>query len=248
MNKGTHHLLLTWLILTGLIVFSLFIAAHENILILLFNGDKSRISWVISLFYMLITIHCAKRVYMISNQINISLFIKNIILEQHHLDIKLIDGKVAINNETILPDCLLTDYIHDLVYKITHETNNGNRQNINNNTELIDVYESRLKQPHDIGWFMTDLMIKLGLLGTIIGFVLMLGSVSNVTDFDVSTMQSILKNMSSGMGTALYTTFAGLICSILAGIQYHLLDQGADEVIDAAKHLTNIYVLPKLRQ
>ena len=91
-------------------------------------------------------------------------------------------------------------------------------------------------------------MIKLGLLGTIIGFVLMLGSVSNVTDFDVSTMQSILKNMSSGMGTALYTTFAGLICSILAGIQYHLLDQGADEVIDAAKHLTNIYVLPKLRQ
>jgi len=185
---------------------------------------------------------------MISNQINVSLFIKNIILEQHHLDIKLIDGKVAINNETILPDCLLTDYIHDLVYKITHETNNGNRQNINNNTELIDVYESRLKQPHDIGWFMTDLMIKLGLLGTIIGFVLMLGSVSNVTDFDVSTMQSILKNMSSGMGTALYTTFAGLICSILAGIQYHLLDQGADQVIDAAKHLTNIYVLPKLRQ
>ena len=75
-----------------------------------------------------------------------------------------------------------------------------------NHKELIEVFEAKLKNPHNLGWFFTDIMIKLGLLGTIIG------SVVNVTDFDVTTMQNILKEMSSGMGTTLYTTFAGLTC------------------------------------
>jgi len=67
-----------------------------------------------------------------------------------------------------------------------------------------------------------------------------------VTDFDLSTVQKILRHMSIGMGTALYTTFAGLVCSILAGLQYHLLDRGADDLIEAARHLSNVYILPKL--
>ena len=74
----------------------------------------------------------------------------------------------------------------------------------------------------------------------------MLGSVVNVTDFDVTTMQNILKQMSSGMGTALYTTFAGLVCSILTAAQLHLLDQAADELVDGTKHLTQIHILPRL--
>ena len=89
-------------------------------------------------------------------------------------------------------------------------------------------------------------MVKLGLLGTIIGFVLMLGTVSNITDFDLSTVQKILSHMSAGMGTALYTTYAGLVCSILAGVQYHMLDRGADDVIEVAKHLSSVYVVPNL--
>ena len=46
---------------------------------------------------------------------------------------------------------------------------------------------------------------------------------------------------------ALYTTFAGLVCSILAGVQYQMLDRGADDLIETAKHLSSVYVLPKLR-
>ena len=89
-------------------------------------------------------------------------------------------------------------------------------------------------------------MLKLGLLGTIVGFVLMLASVANVTDFDVSTMQTILKKMSTGMGTALYTTFAGLVCSILTASQYYMLDQASEEILETTKHLSQVYVLPRL--
>ncbi len=74
----------------------------------------------------------------------------------------------------------------------------------------------------------------------------MLGSVANIADFDVSNMQKILQHMSNGMGTALYTTLAGLVCSILSAMQYHMIDRHVDELIELTRHLTQVHVIPKL--
>lgn len=246
MEKDTHHLFLVWLIFSGLIIFTLFATWHENILILLYMGDKSRISWAITLLYLIISFHCVLRIYFISSQLNATRQIEKLIKNESNLDIHLSDGRVHVNGDHILPESVLSDYLHDLIYKTEHENINDTSESNKQNSELLDVYESRLKKPHDIGWFVADIMVKLGLLGTIVGFVLMLGTVSSITDFDLSTVQKILSHMSAGMGTALYTTFAGLVCSILAGIQYHMLDRGADDLIETAKHLSSVYILPKL--
>lgn len=247
MAKDKHHLFLVWLIFTGLIIFALFASWHENILVLLYSSDKSRISWAITLLYLILTFHCVLRVYFISSQLNASEQIRELIQREADLDIHQSDGRVYVDGNQVLPDSVMSDFLHDLIYKIKHENINDNSESNQQNSDLLEVYESRLKKPHDIGWFVTDVMVKLGLLGTIVGFVLMLGTVSNITDFDLGTVQKILKHMSSGMGTALYTTFAGLVCSILTGVQYHLLDRGADDLIEAAKHLSTVYVLPKLK-
>ena len=235
------------MIFSGLLVFALFATWHEDILMLLYLGDRSRISWAISLLYLVITFHCILRVHYISSQLNATQEIEKIIKKEKDLSIRLSDGSVHVNGGNVLPDSILSEYLYDLIYKTEHEVINDNSDSSKQSNELLDVYEARLKKPHDIGWFVADIMVKLGLLGTIVGFVLMLGTVSNVTDFDLSTVQKILKHMSSGMGTALYTTFAGLVCSILAGIQYHMLDRGADDLIEAAKHLSSVYILPKLK-
>ena len=233
--------------LISLISFALFIALSEKLLLLLYLGDNSKLSWVITLLFVIITIYCARRVYFISREINTSEKI-NALARRHEFSMR--DGEIYANDAEKLPDCLLTRYLLDLFYQakstpardLQPENNLVNA----NNQDLIEVFEAKLKNPHNLGWFFTDIMIKLGLLGTIIGFVLMLGSVVNVTDFDVNTMQNILKQMSSGMGTALYTTFAGLVCSILTAAQLHLLDQAADELVDTTKRLTQIHILPRL--
>ncbi len=247
MKKGEHHLLLVWLMLISLIGFALFIALHERVLLLLYLGDNSKLSWVITLLFVIITIYCARRVYFISREINISAKV-NALARQHELSIR--DGDIYLDGAEKLPDCLLTRYLLDLFYQAkstpARDVEPENNSINTNNQELIEVFEAKLKNPHNLGWFFTDIMIKLGLLGTIIGFVLMLGSVVNVTDFDVNSMQNILKQMSSGMGTALYTTFAGLVCSILTAAQFYLLDQAADELVDTTKHLTQIHILPRL--
>ncbi len=242
-EQPEHSLLLKWLILTGLIIFSLIVAWNEGVLSMLFSIDKSHISLIIALIYLLITLHCARLTYIISLQTNLSRKVDNIIKNENKLELKVEDENIFINSSTKLPECFMTDYIGDLYFR---NKNAANSDDTSQPSDLIDVYESRLKGPQEIGWFVSDMMLKLGLLGTIIGFIFMLASVANIADFDVSNMQKILQHMSNGMGTALYTTLAGLICSILSAMQYHMIDRHVDELIELTRHLTQIHVIPKL--
>ena len=238
-----HNLLLRWLILTGLIMFALIVAWNEGIITALFSVDQSNICWVIALAYLLVTLHCARRIYMLSLQANLSMQINDIIKKEVKLDIAINKEKVLINSNVKLPDCFMSEYIRDLHYRYN---NKNSTEDLISSTDLVDVYESRLKGPQEIGWFVSDMMLKLGLLGTIVGFIFMLGSVANIADFDVSGMQKILKHMSNGMGTALYTTLAGLTCSLLSATQYHMLDRHADELIELTRHLTQVHIIPKI--
>jgi uncharacterized membrane protein (DUF485 family) len=246
-TKGQHHLLLSWLVFTGAVIFALLVAWNEGVLTLLYMGDKSRISWAITLLFIIVTFHVMRRVWVISSQINAARDVSEFIRKQDKLVIRVIGDNVDINGKSSLPPSYATQFIHDLVTRYNNHAVSS-EDSVQGNSDLIEVYESRLKGPHEIGWFIADIMIKLGLMGTIIGFVLMLGSVVNIADFDVTTMQKILRNMSSGMGTALYTTMAGLVCSMLSTIQYHMLERNIDEMIENLKHLAQVYILPRLHQ
>ena len=243
MKEPEHILLLKWLILTGLIIFTVIVAWHEGVILMLYSVDKSHISMAISLVYILVTIHCAKRIYAISLETNLSRKIEKIIRNEDKIKIHINDERVFINSKIKLPQCLMTEYIKDLFYRNGKVSDNDES---GSSSDLNDVYNSRLKGPQEIGWFVSDVMLKLGLLGTIIGFIFMLGSVANIADFDVSNMQKILRHMSNGMGTALYTTLTGLIASVLSAMQYHMIDRHVDGLIEMTRHMTHVHVIPKI--
>ncbi len=245
LKKGEHHLLLAWLIFTGIFIFSILVSWNEDLLIKLYLGDKSYISYAISIMYIFIAFHCASRVFYISSQINASKTIEKLLHSNRNINLGMSDDKIHINGNEILPDCIVTNFIHDLLNKAPRNPDLADNLS-DSDTKLIEIYEARLKAPHEIGWYSADIMIRLGLLGTVIGFILMLGSVANITDFDITSLQKILKHMSTGMGTALYTTMAGLVCSMLTTFQYHMLDSSIDELILATKHLAQVHILPKV--
>ena len=66
--------------------------------------------------------------------------------------------------------------------------------------------------------------MKLGLLGTIIGFIMMLAPIAGSIPAIAAPIRSSMKLMSDGMAVAMYTTLAGLVGSILVRIQYYMLD------------------------
>ena len=105
-----------------------------------------------------------------------------------------------------------------------------------------------LKGRQKIGWFIADALLKLGLLGTIIGFILMLGPISKISAFDVGTMKNALSTMSGGMAVALFTTLAGLVGGTLLKVQYYLLDDGTAYLFGLATDLTEVHVVSVLDQ
>ena len=82
----------------------------------------------------------------------------------------------------------------------------------------------------EVGWFTSDLCLSIGMMGTVIGFIMMLSGFSQVDVADMSTVQGMIKGLGVGMSTALYTTLTGLVCSALLKIQYFNLSQAIDKV------------------
>ena len=102
-----------------------------------------------------------------------------------------------------------------------------------------EVMAERLRGNHQVGWFITGIVVKLGLLGTVVGFVLMLRSVSDIEQLDTSDIQVLMQQMTLGMGVAMNTTLVGLVSSMLLGIQYLMLDRAADQLVaDAVEAAT----------
>lgn len=224
-QEQEHHLLLIWLIITGLIVFGAVVSWDQGLITALVDGDQSRICLVIGLLYIIGTLHCATRIFYLSAELNLSDETAKMVKEENHHGPLLFDGKnLSVGNGVRIPESATSGYLSDVI---------AGQQNVQTgeNANITEAFAEKLKGSHEAGWFIVDILLKLGLVGTIIGFILMLGSVADTSSLDVNTMQKVLKQMSSGMGTALFTTLAGLVGSMLLGLQYLLADKSADELI-----------------
>ena len=105
-------------------------------------------------------------------------------------------------------------------WKLSRFLDNGQTENY-----LVEKIEHLM----EVGWFTSDLCLSIGMMGTVIGFIMMLSGFTNINTQDVSTVQNLIKNLGVGMSTALYTTLIGLGCSTLLKIQYFNLSQAIDK-------------------
>ena len=79
---------------------------------------------------------------------------------------------------------------------------------------------------YDIEWFISDIVLTLGMIGTIIGFILMLsGTFETLQIADVESVRLLIASMSKGLYTALNTTLAGLISSVVLKAQLIICDE-----------------------
>lgn len=84
--------------------------------------------------------------------------------------------------------------------------------------------------PHETAWWFAAGVLKLGLLGTVVGFIVMATQIGRLPSFDLDQVQNLLKQMTQGMAIALYTTLVGLIGNLWLGLQLLLLDRLADRL------------------
>lgn len=80
-------------------------------------------------------------------------------------------------------------------------------------------------------WFGIALCEKLGLLGTLWGFLsVMMTGFQRMSSIDPQALKELLGGISIGVSTALLTTLVGLVCGLLLSVQHHDIVRAIEEV------------------
>ncbi len=95
----------------------------------------------------------------------------------------------------------------------------------------LDLLVEMAQGPHHTAWWVNGILLKLGLLGKVIGFSVLALQIGNIQSFDASQSQDLLKSLTQGLGIALLTTMVGLVGNILLGLQLTRLDRFADQLV-----------------
>lgn len=72
-------------------------------------------------------------------------------------------------------------------------------------------------------YFTSDLMLNLGLIGTLVGMAMTFSIFNNANSLTETNIAEISNYIAKGVGTAITTTLVGLICSVFLKLQLEIL-------------------------
>lgn len=88
----------------------------------------------------------------------------------------------------------------------------------------FEKYKKFHERDIEFGWFVSEVLLALGMTGTVVGFIIIMKDFIHVDMSNISTIETLIKSLGSGVSTALYTTLVGLVGSVMLKIQYYLFE------------------------
>lgn len=232
--------LLYWLIFTGVTAFAAVLLWHFGLIQQMVVSDRTHISSLIALLYIGASLHCLWRTIIISREEDAARQAGELVAADRRF-LALSKGGPSAAGE--LPDGLITAHIRNLATKASLQ--GGARLD---QTLLLRGLAGQLRGSNHFGSFASDTLMKLGLLGTIIGFIMMLAPIAGLDADNRGALKSSMTLMSDGMAVAMYTTLAGLVGSILIKIQYYMLDDATSRLFNLAVGMTEVHVVSALER
>ena len=230
MKYDSYYPLFGWLIIVGLITFGGFLLWEYGFVSGLLTQDKTYLSVIILILFLAVCVYLGGCAWHLSRQ-----------------------TQCARKFYAHIPDLPVSD-LHEsdwlaentrqhgwalMHYRLLNASSNDTAGSRNESTQAYLV--ERVHRAHSSGWFFSDLLLRLGLIGTVIGFVLMLGAVYELKQEGIQALQQLLAHMGSGMQVALYTTLTGLGAAMLIGVQCHWLDRCADRLVSMIIEMTALH-------
>jgi hypothetical protein len=238
---STHLLLLKGFLIWMVVAVAVLAAWHYGLLQEVWRSDSTGLSLGITLVFVGTALRGSWQVLRLSRALNHVAEVEKLVQADDSAPRSRIDGA---KDAARLPDGCVTEHVRHLQIKARL---GGGRVGLDQGL-LLDAFEADLRSGQEFGWFVADLLLSLGLLGTVIGFILMLGPISGLDATDESAMQGALAAMSGGMAVALYTTLAGLVGGMLLKVQGFLLDGAVQELVGRTTRLTEVFVLPAIER
>ena len=214
LNKHTSDLIfIKWLLFFISLIIILLSAEQYNLLSSMLKNDVSYISSIILCIFFFSTIKVGFELYYLKDRyLNIMLLSANL---SSNLKVDALENFNYFKRSTIVDNIIIVKYISSV---ISLTRSNKSIEDMKNS------FENDITAKLETGWFIADLLLKLGLIGTVVGFIIMLSAITEIENFDLTLMNALLQSMSGGMKVALYTTLTGLVTSILLSMQYKYLE------------------------
>ncbi len=215
----THSLLLQWLLLAWFLLYCIYMTWQYDFFSLLLEYDPTYISSLILIIFFLASGYIGYRAIHLSREIDLGL----------QLIADSLSGGNKASGNFIQARGLIAEYF--IQAQLTKTSSPAVALNIGTLSNLLD---QKVNDHHEAGWFTVNLLLKLGLLGTVVGFILMINALTEIKTIEYSNLKGLISEMALGMGIALTTTVVGLVTSLLLGIQCLFLDRAADFIMTLA--------------
>ena len=207
-------------------------------------SDPTHITLFIVLVYVATSLHCLWRCLAISREADAAQRLATSIADASEKRRRIMEIARGSHSDRGLNDGLVADHIRNLI--TTSKLSDQERKF--DQTLLLRVLAERLSGSNAFGAFASDLVMKLGLFGTIVGFIMMLAPIAGLNAEDQTAIKSSMSLMSEGMAVAMYTTLAGLVGSILIRIEYQFVETATAKLFASAVALTEVHVVPVLER
>lgn len=228
-RDGAYDAVLKWVLVMALIAIGMIVSYDYGLLTYLFSADRSRITVLIAVLYVGFSAHCLWILVELSREYRQALIWK-----------ERLAGTTGVP-EVPQGDGLIDSYVADVIRSREHPSE------VEGNAHLLMMsLGASFRRRTKIGTYGSDLLYKLGMLGTMVGFVMMLNSMGDMANFDVDTLREALQDMIAGMAVSLLTTIAGLIGGILLRLEYNIADALVTDISQTAVSFTEVSLLPNL--
>lgn len=228
-RDGAYDAVLKWVLLMALIAVAAVVSYDYGLLNYLFGADKSKITVLIAVLYVAFSGHCLWILVELAREYRRALQVKDMLA-----------------TSTEVPELprgggLIDRYMADIIRSREHPGEVEGNAHL-----LMQSLGASFRRRTKIGSYGADLLYKLGMLGTMVGFVMMLNSMGDLSNFDVDTLRGALQEMIAGMAVSLLTTIAGLIGGILLRLEYNIADALVTDISQTAVSFTEVSLLPLL--
>ncbi len=231
--------LLKWLLVIVLTAFGFLVLWYFGLLQSMIGLDRTKMSVVILAVFAATSLHCLYQTVRVSRELVAARRVREAIIAADGAPLTLAGGRLATADGTPLAPGIVATHIANL-YAKARSAGSGRFDQ----TVLLRSLADQLRAREKLGWFISESLLRLALLGTAIGFILMLVPLAELNAFDVETLRRTLAGMSDGMAIALTITVAGIATALLLKFEYYLLDEAIADLFREVTEVTEVHVIP----
>ena len=235
--------LLRFLLLNVLIALGLFVLWYFGLLQLVLATDHTRVSILIFAIFCLTGLHCLYQTVVISRELVSARKVRDIVVAESGSGLRIDGDRVMTGNRTVLEPGIMTNHIINIIRKRRLQSERHVDQ-----TLLLRSLADKLRGREKLGLFVSEGLLRLALLGTAIGFILMLIPIAGLSSFDAETLRGALAGMTGGMAIALNVTVSGIATALILKFEYFQLDHAIAELFDIIAEVSEIHVVPAIEK